>query len=165
MRSRQEFIVEYAKSHRNFANQIIHMICVPLIYFATAGLLWAVKLDFLLPEFASTTGMPFNLAVVAFVPVLVFYARLGVKSLMDGAIWTLASLAAILAIESSGLLLAVVCGGIWIAAWVFQFVGHHIEKAKPSFGDDLVFLLIGPLFVQEKFAKMARQRSLAVLRG
>lgn len=165
MRSRQEFIVEYAKSHQNFTNQIIHMVCVPLIYFATAGLLWAVKLDFLSPEFSSTTGMPLNLAVLAFIPVLVFYARLGVKSLLDGAIWSLASLAAIVAIESSGLSLAAVCGGIWIAAWVFQFVGHHIEKAKPSFGDDLVFLLIGPLFVQEKFVKIASQRSLAVLRG
>lgn len=165
MRSREQFIVEYARSHRNFTNQIIHLVCVPLIYFATAGLLWAVKLDSILPGFTGAAGFSPNVALLAFVPVLVFYARLGLKSLVDGALWTAASLAAILAIEASGVSLALVCGAIWIGAWVFQFVGHHIEKAKPSFGDDLVFLLIGPLFVQEKLVKMLGQRSLAVLRG
>lgn len=84
MRSRQEFIVEYAKSHRNFTNQIIHMVCVPLIYFATAGLLWAVKLDFLSPEFSSTTGTPLNLAVLAFVPVLAFTHAWGSKACWTG---------------------------------------------------------------------------------
>jgi len=34
-----------------------------------------------------------------------------------------------------------------VAAWLGQFVGHHIEGKKPSFFDDLRFLLIGPLFV------------------
>ena len=32
-------------------------------------------------------------------------------------------------------------------AWIGQFIGHKIEGKKPSFFDDLRFLLIGPLFV------------------
>ena len=36
---------------------------------------------------------------------------------------------------------------IVVLAWVGQFVGHQIEGRKPSFLDDLRFLLIGPLFV------------------
>ena len=36
---------------------------------------------------------------------------------------------------------------IFITAWVGQFVGHMIEGKKPSFFDDLRFLLIGPLWV------------------
>jgi uncharacterized membrane protein YGL010W len=43
-----------------------------------------------------------------------------------------------------------VAGAVWIAAWVVQLVGHNIEGAKPSFFDDLVFLLIGPLFVLDE---------------
>jgi uncharacterized membrane protein YGL010W len=31
--------------------------------------------------------------------------------------------------------------------WVFQFIGHGFEGKKPAFVDDLVGLLIGPLFV------------------
>jgi uncharacterized membrane protein YGL010W len=36
---------------------------------------------------------------------------------------------------------------IFVLAWIGQFIGHMIEGKKPSFLDDLRFLLIGPLFV------------------
>ncbi len=36
---------------------------------------------------------------------------------------------------------------IFVLAWVGQFIGHQLEGKKPSFLDDLRFLLIGPLFV------------------
>jgi uncharacterized membrane protein YGL010W len=36
---------------------------------------------------------------------------------------------------------------LFIVGWVIQFVGHHFEKAKPAFVDDLTQLLIGPLFL------------------
>ena len=32
-------------------------------------------------------------------------------------------------------------------AWIGQFIGHKIEGAKPSFLDDLKFLLIGPAWL------------------
>lgn len=35
----------------------------------------------------------------------------------------------------------------FVIAWIFQFIGHKIEGKKPSFFDDVRFLLIGPLFV------------------
>ena len=34
-----------------------------------------------------------------------------------------------------------------LLGWIGQFVGHKIEGKKPSFFDDLRYLLIGPLFV------------------
>ena len=161
MRTRAEFLSQYAISHRNFTNQIIHLICVPLIYFASAGLFWSVKIN---PSSFGVDIPAFNLAVLLFVPVLLFYAQLGFGSLMTGLLWSGLSVLASLAIENSGASLPVVCAVIWIGAWIFQFVGHHIEKAKPSFGDDLVFLLIGPLFVQIKLEKILAARSLSVLR-
>ena len=37
----------------------------------------------------------------------------------------------------------------WLFAvgWVFQFVGHYWEGRKPAFVDDIVGLLVGPMFV------------------
>jgi uncharacterized membrane protein YGL010W len=32
-------------------------------------------------------------------------------------------------------------------AWVGQFIGHKIEGKKPSFLDDVKFLLIGPIWL------------------
>jgi uncharacterized membrane protein YGL010W len=38
--------------------------------------------------------------------------------------------------------------GLFVVGWVFQFVGHMAyEHRKPAFVDDLVGLIVGPLFV------------------
>jgi uncharacterized membrane protein YGL010W len=40
------------------------------------------------------------------------------------------------------------CGFItFITGWVLQFIGHYYEGRKPAFVDDLVGLLVGPMFV------------------
>ncbi len=36
---------------------------------------------------------------------------------------------------------------IFVIAWIGQFIGHKVEGAKPSFFEDLQFLLIGPAWV------------------
>jgi len=36
---------------------------------------------------------------------------------------------------------------LFVLGWIIQFVGHHYEKAKPAFVDDLSQLAIGPLFL------------------
>ena len=36
---------------------------------------------------------------------------------------------------------------IFIVAWIWQFIGHKIEGVKPSFLDDIKFLLIGPAWL------------------
>jgi uncharacterized membrane protein YGL010W len=45
---------------------------------------------------------------------------------------------------------------VFVLAWIGQFIGHHIEGKKPSFFDDLRFLLIGPLFVLSFFYRRIR---------
>jgi uncharacterized membrane protein YGL010W len=40
-----------------------------------------------------------------------------------------------------------VWASIFVVAWIGQFVGHKIEGKKPSFFEDLQFLLIGPAWV------------------
>jgi len=37
--------------------------------------------------------------------------------------------------------------GLFVVGWVFQFVGHYYEGKKPAFVDDIMGLVIGPLFV------------------
>ena len=36
---------------------------------------------------------------------------------------------------------------IFVIAWIGQFVGHKIEGKRPSFFEDLQFLLIGPAWL------------------
>jgi uncharacterized membrane protein YGL010W len=37
--------------------------------------------------------------------------------------------------------------GIFVVAWIIQFVGHEIEGKKPSFFKDVQFLMIGPAWL------------------
>jgi uncharacterized membrane protein YGL010W len=37
--------------------------------------------------------------------------------------------------------------GFFVVGWLIQFVGHWYEGKKPAFVDDLVGLLVGPMFV------------------
>lgn len=43
-----------------------------------------------------------------------------------------------------------VAAGVFVAAWIGQFYGHKIEGKKPSFFEDLQYLLIGPVWVIHK---------------
>lgn len=48
--------------------------------------------------------------------------------------------------QATGAYLVWTAVAIFVAAWVGQFIGHHVEGARPSFFKDLQFLLIGPLW-------------------
>jgi uncharacterized membrane protein YGL010W len=36
---------------------------------------------------------------------------------------------------------------VFVAAWIGQFIGHKIEGKKPSFFEDIKFLLVGPAWL------------------
>mgnify|MGYP000557184482 CR=1 FL=1 len=71
-------------------------------------------------------------------------------------VWFALSVVGILALIDSPLPLVWTALALWVIAWGVQFYGHEVEGAKPSFADDLVFLLIGPLFVMEKLYRKFR---------
>lgn len=149
MRTISEFLHEYGKTHRNPSNQRIHFLCVPVILISTLALVWPLNAELIGVESAWASYI--NLASIASVLMLVgFYARLGWRVVMAMSVFLVLSFAVIIALEASGLPLVLTAAIAWIGAWVLQLVGHNIEGAKPSFVDDLVFLLIGPLFVLEE---------------
>ena len=74
----------------------------------------------------------------------------GMTLLMAG--WLAASIAAIVLVERSALSLGWTSAAVWLLAWAVQVWGHKVEGKKPSFVDDLVFLLVGPMFVSIELA-------------
>jgi uncharacterized membrane protein YGL010W len=79
---------------------------------------------------------------------LVYYLRLGSPLMVLCMVaWTALTLALVLA---AGPLLVPLAVGVFVVAWVFQFIGHKIEGKKPSFFEDLQYLWVGPLFVLSK---------------
>jgi len=40
--------------------------------------------------------------------------------------------------------------GVFVVAWIGQFIGHKYEGRKPSFLTDLSYLLVGPAWLMAK---------------
>lgn len=123
-------LARYGESHRNPVNELIHIVCIPAIVFSLLGILWALH-----PAVA--------LLIVA--AALAYYVTLSRTFALGMGVMAGAMLL-VLAMLPDGTVLPTSIG-VFVAAWLGQFVGHHIEGKKPSFFDDLRFLLIGPLFV------------------
>ena len=138
MNSVQDWLDAYGKSHQNLINKKIHWVCVPLIMLSLLGLLWMVDI--------SNDSLYLNAATILIFAVSIYYFRLSVAM---GIGMLLISLLMILIINyinyyQFGSKPYVF---IFIFSWIGQFLGHKIEGKKPSFFEDLQFLLIGPLWL------------------
>ncbi|MEO9522705.1 DUF962 domain-containing protein [Marinobacter alexandrii] len=151
MRSLAQFLSDYGDSHQNNFNQWVHIVCVPAIVFSTLGLLWLIPIGSWL-GLTGTTGEWVNGATLLAAISGLVYLRLsvGVFVLMAG--WFAVSALIIQGVLAAGWSLFWTSLVVWIAAWALQVYGHKIEGKKPSFVEDLVFLLIGPIFVSIEFA-------------
>lgn len=144
MKSIQQWLSEYEVSHQHPTNRAIHKVAIPAIVFSIMLLLWPTKI------LADST----NAAVLVSLAVLFYYALLSLR-LCVGMLVTLSLMAGgITLLEPSwGAHLWHLGLTIFIVAWIFQFIGHKIEGKKPSFFQDLFFLLIGPLWTLSTFYK------------
>ncbi|MEO5596570.1 MAG: Mpo1-like protein [Lysobacteraceae bacterium] len=135
----------YSADHRNSTNQRVHVICVPAILWSVIALLWTIPV----PEGIGRAGLWAALAMAA---TWFFYWKLS-RALALGMLLVFvafgASCEAIrIAFAMQALLWIAI--GVFVLAWIGQFVGHKIEGRKPSFLTDLSYLLIGPLWVLAK---------------
>lgn len=130
----------YAEYHRDTRNIMTHLVGVPVIVFAVIVLLSRPMFD--------VAGITVNAAMVGYVASMVFYLRLNIVfGIMMGILMGFGIVAAMnIAMMSTSVWLSV-GAGMFIVGWIVQFIGHHYEGKKPAFVDDLVGLLIGPLFI------------------
>lgn len=156
-------LANYAAYHRDGRNIALHCIGIPLIVLAVEILLSRTR--FSIGSFSVTA------AVIASTLAAVFYIRLdrrlGVA--MAGLLAFGAWAGGFMANQSHALWLAAGIG-LFVLGWAFQFVGHLYEGRKPAFLDDLVGLLIGPLFVVAEIAfalglRTDLQRAIAAAAG
>ena len=131
---------EYHKSHLNRTNQLIHYVCVPVIFWSISALLWLVKMPVVM-----------NLAVTIMTLLMLYYLVKSIKVFSVMFIFSVACLALNYYMESQHWPLMWMAIILFVVAWIGQFIGHHIEGKKPSFFQDLQFLLIGPAWVAFKF--------------
>jgi len=146
MNTMQEWFDRYGESHLNPINKAFHWICVPVIFVSIIGLLSQVPM----PWQARDTGVfPYlHLGTLLILAGLVFYLRISLSMSIGMLIVSSLSLYIVKRLNLDFVDIALWIYFIaFVAAWIGQFIGHKIEGKKPSFFDDLKFLMIGPAWL------------------
>jgi len=152
MQTLQQLLDKYAESHQNKTNKIIHYFCVPAIFFSVIGLLMSIPSNLIEKLTGISDPLFANWGVVALIPVLIFYIRLSLKMTFLILVFSIFCIFGNFQMrEFVELWQASVV--IFVIAWIIQFYGHKIEGKKPSFLDDIKFLMIGPAWILDDVFK------------
>jgi len=140
MKSLTDQLAKYAAYHRDRRNIALHLVGIPLI---------VASVDVLLSRATfAVGGLSVTPAILLSLIVGLYYLRLDLRLglamalLLAGGAWLGKAVATLPALTSLGIGL-----GLFVLGWIIQLVGHAYEGRKPAFVDDLIGLLIGPLFV------------------
>jgi uncharacterized membrane protein YGL010W len=155
-RAAPELMVQYAHYHRDRRNIATHLVGIPLIVLAIGMLMSLVSLDI--------AGQPVTLAALLWGFSTWWYLTRGnlllglATSMVNGALIFLAHTPE----AARGWGLSALFDAAWfpglvvfVVGWIIQFVGHIYEGRKPAFVDDVVGLLVGPMFVVGEVLMMA----------
>jgi uncharacterized membrane protein YGL010W len=142
MRTVTDLLADYAAYHRDRRNIVSHFVGVPMIVFGV-GVLLARAVVATAPPVSLTLGW------VVFAIVAAWYLTRGdavlgmaVTAVVGALLWLAHQVA-----DASVTVWLAWALGFFVVGWLIQFVGHWYEGKKPAFVDDLVGLLVGPMFV------------------
>lgn len=151
MKNLTDHLSQYAAYHRDSRNIVSHFVGIPLIVIAVTVLLsrpgWMLG------------GLWLSPAAIVAAASVVFYLRLDrpfgllMGVLLGVCLWA----GAVLAQQPTMVWLSAGVG-LFVLGWVIQFIGHYYEGRKPAFVDDVMGLVIGPLFVVAELAFLAGMR-------
>ena len=164
MKTIHDWFEEYGVSHQNKINKLIHWICIPLIFWSIIALLSLIPHPYLDVFTNPLFNGLMHWGTVVIILGLLFYLRLSFQifiGMMLVSIYVLLDIYyTVYLFESNSFwglfsetdlnvntFLLYLSLGIFIFAWILQFIGHKIEGKKPSFLKDIQFLLIGPAWL------------------
>jgi uncharacterized membrane protein YGL010W len=136
-----DLLRQYAEYHRDRRNIATHLFGVPMIVFGVGVLL--TRPAVMVGDVALTP------AWLVFALVAAWYMTRGLFGLgvaVSAGVGVLVALAHQVGEGGIGQWLAWGVG-FFVIGWIIQFVGHYYEGRKPAFADDVVGLLVGPMFV------------------
>lgn len=143
MKTLVDQLAQYAGYHRDPRNILTHYVGVPMIMLAVVILLSRVQL-----ADRAVAGIPCSLALLAALAATAYYCLLDWRYGLAMALVQLAMLALAAPIAAQAAPAWLGWGlGLFAVGWVIQFIGHYYEGRKPAFFDDVLGLVIGPLFV------------------
>lgn len=148
MRKIDHLLEAYGESHQNATNKLVHWLCVPLIMFSLIGLIWNIPSDGVRYLLGQARNPYVNWGVLSLLLATLYYLRLSWSLFLGMLVISLGLAYGNMLLHQLGSSQHIMASlGIFVVAWIGQFIGHHIEGKKPSFLKDIQFLLIGPAWL------------------
>ena len=134
-------LAHYGAYHLDRRNVATHFVGIPLIVFAIGVLLARIPLE--------VAGLQANAAWLLCAVSALWYLSRGALVLGLATVGVNALLMALATPFAQGSTAAWLSMGVgsFVVGWIIQFIGHYYEGRKPAFVDDLMGLVVGPLFV------------------
>jgi len=148
MRKIDQLLTAYGESHQNQTNKMVHWICVPAIMFSLIGLVWNLPAGGLQNILGLVSHPWVNWGSFFLIVASIYYLRLSLPLFFGMLFISLLLAWGNVQVHALGtgqhLWISV---AIFVVAWIGQFIGHKIEGKKPSFLEDVQFLLVGPAWL------------------
>lgn len=133
----------YAAYHRDPVNRAIHFVMVPAI-------VWTLMVALDHVGLGTFAGIPLTAAMLVTGVLLVWYLLLDFfLGLAATALFTALLVSAIALNDTVTTQTSLwIAGVLFVASWVFQFLGHGIwEKRRPALADNLLQAFVAPVFL------------------
>jgi uncharacterized membrane protein YGL010W len=130
--TKTELFREYAAYHTDSRNRACHAVGIPLIVIGIMGVAHLVRLG------------PVDLAILAGIATLLYYYAIDPRGAL------ISTVAFAIMYEIAAHLPWQIAIAAFVIGWIFQLVGHRFEGTKPKFLENMLYLLIGPLYFFEE---------------
>jgi len=143
-----ELAKSYGSYHQSKANQIMHMVGIPLVI---ASLLMIS--NWFVISFMHHGSVQLSWMLVALM--CIYYLQIDTKAavIMTVVYIALNFLMILVAMPLTPRMQIIIALALFIIGWVLNFIGHGIEGKKPAFLDNLLQTLIAPVFITDEILK------------
>ena len=153
MKTLEQNLTQYAAYHRDRRNIATHFFGVPMIQFSLVAAAALADIP--------VGGMTFTVGAVVALVSAIYYLRqdLAMGTAMAVVLFAYCALASEIEGRFGKGTAGAIYATVFVVGWIIQFVGHKFEGMKPAFFDDLMQLMVGPLFVcAEAFFALGARR-------
>lgn len=149
MNKLKELSGSYGSYHTSKANQIMHMIGIPIII---ASLL--MMANWFTISFLNHGSV--ELSWLLIICISIYYLQIDVKAaIVMAIIYIILNIVMILITlplaHQTQIITAI---ALFIIGWGLNFIGHAIERKKPAFIDNLMQTLIAPIFITQEIGEL-----------
>jgi uncharacterized membrane protein YGL010W len=143
-----ELAGSYGSYHQSKANQIMHMIGIPLII---ASLF--IMSNWFTVSFLTHGHVELSWLLIALFAI--YYLQIDTKAaLVMTAIYIVFNCIMIaICFTLTSKIQIILAIALFIIGWVLNFIGHGIEGKKPAFLDNILQTLIAPIFITDEILK------------